>query len=165
MSTASWLAISPAAAPPIPSQTAKRDPCGPTAIERFASSNPLALRVRSATRKLSSLCSRICPTSVRANSFTRISPPAALDCGCVTGGRSPSSCIRPVEIEPEQLLTDTDMVSVLQSGLLTELQKCAIGRAQVHQGKAARLARRAWCCVVHDDRRVTTGEKRIVGEY
>ena len=30
--------------------------------------------VRSATRKLSSLCSRIWPTSVRANSLTRISP-------------------------------------------------------------------------------------------
>src|ERR1700733_5134609 len=105
---------------------------------RLASRSPRALRVRSATRKLSSLCSRIWPTSVRAKSFTRISPPAALDSCCVTGAGSPWSCVRSVEIEPKKLLADTEMVSVLQANLLTQLQKRSIGRTQIDQGEAAR---------------------------
>src|ERR1019366_961781 len=165
MSTASWLAISPAAAPPIPSHTANSEPCGPTTSDRFASRRPRALRVRSATRKLSSLCSRIWPTSVRAKSFTRISPPAALDSFCVTGAGSPWSCVRSVEIEPKKLLADTEMVSVLQADLLTELQIRSIGRAQVDQRKTARALGAGSDAPLNDDRGVTAGKKRVFREY
>ena len=55
---------------------AEDGPCGPTPTVRSASSRLRVFLVRSATRKLSSLCSRICPTSVRPKSLTTICAPA-----------------------------------------------------------------------------------------
>src|ERR1700744_359271 len=136
MSTASWLAISPAAGPPLPSRNAKTGPDGPPTSARVASMRPRALRVRSATRKLSSLCSRICPTSVRAKSFTRISPRPELDSCWVTGAASPWSCARSVEIEAKELLPDPKVVATLQANLLADLQEGSIGRAEVDEREA-----------------------------
>ena len=69
------LAISPAAAPPIPSATMNSEPRSPTACDRTSGCSVALPRVRSATTKASSLCSRIRPTSVRPNTCTTTSPP------------------------------------------------------------------------------------------
>src|SRR5437763_13134776 len=67
------LAISPAAAPPIPSATMKSVPRSPTTCERTSGWSVALPRVRSATTNASSLCSRILPTSVRPNTWTTTS--------------------------------------------------------------------------------------------
>src|SRR3982751_4515019 len=67
------LAISPAAAPPIPSATMNSVPRSPTAWERTSGWRVALPRVRSATTNASSLCSRILPTSVRPNTCTTTS--------------------------------------------------------------------------------------------
>src|ERR1700690_1895178 len=185
MSTASWLAISPAAAPPIPSQTAKSDPCFPTIPARLASSRPRVFRVKSATRKLSSLCSRICPTSVRAKSLTRISPregggerdaSGSLDgsdaspssgasrgvSGCVTCGRSPSSYAggRRIDIEAQELLTDAEVIPEAQADFIPYLQESAVRGAEIGERKPPSLGPSAR----HAQHGVAAREKRVVGE-
>src|SRR6476620_7049894 len=67
------LAISPAAAPPIPSATMNSVPRSPTTCERNSGCSVALPRVRSATTNASSLCSRILPTSVRPNTCTTTS--------------------------------------------------------------------------------------------
>src|SRR5579859_2577223 len=69
-SVAIWLATSPAAAPPIPSATTSRVPRSPSSCSRTAGWSDATLRVRSATRKQSSLCSRVLPTSDLAKTRT-----------------------------------------------------------------------------------------------
>src|SRR6266567_734360 len=73
-STAMALAISPAAAPPMPSATMNSVPFGPTGWVWTSDSSVVLFVVRSATTNASSLCSRVCPTSVRPNTCTMISP-------------------------------------------------------------------------------------------
>src|SRR5690349_15227264 len=73
MSVAIWLAISPAAAPPMPSATMKSVPLGPDLCARTAGWSEAMLVFRSATTNESSLCSRVRPTSVRPNTLTSIS--------------------------------------------------------------------------------------------
>src|SRR5580704_6275684 len=179
MSTSSWLAISPAAAPPIPSQTAKSAPCWPT--ERFCSMRPRAFFVRSATRKLSSLCSRIWPTSVRAKSLTRISPPAIapsvppppppLDddgggfgiSGCVKGGpRSSCGAVgaadgRVLEVEAKELLANAELIAALQTDLVVHPDEGAVRGAEVGERETARAG-------IQPDDGVPAGEERVVGE-
>src|SRR5919107_2226536 len=68
------LASSPAAAPPMPSATINKDPRGPMSWLR-TSGWRLALPVlRSATRNVSSLCSRVRPRSVLPKTETRTEP-------------------------------------------------------------------------------------------
>src|SRR5580692_868805 len=180
MSTASWLAISPAAAPPMPSQTAKSAPWGPTTHARLLSSRPRTFRLTSATRKLSSLCSRICPTSVRANSLMRISPattvlslfeppatsPGLGVSGCVTRRRSPWSCsgATRVDVEAEELLSDAEMVAVPETNLLPDLQEGAVGGSQIGQSETARRAIASPAALNSYDG-VPARQERIVGEY
>src|SRR5579883_1688246 len=176
MSTASWLAISPAAAPPIPSHTAKSEPCLPTDPARLVSSRPRVLRVRSATRKLSSLCSRICPTSVRAKSLTRISPrasPASSESpgagaawgvsGCVTCGLSPSSYAGAgrVDVEAQELLADPEVIARMQSYFVPYSQERPVGGAEVGQRERLRLPGAA----AHAHGSVPARQERIVGEH
>src|SRR2546426_2504667 len=66
VSVAISLASSPAAAPPIPSATTNSVPRSPTSCSRTAGWSDAARRVRSATRKRSSLWSRVRPRSVLA---------------------------------------------------------------------------------------------------
>src|SRR4051812_35521343 len=80
-SMAMALAISPAAAPPIPSATMNSEPRSPTGCDRTSGWSVAFPRVRSATTKASSLCSRIRPTSVRPNTCTTTSPSGEGD-GC-----------------------------------------------------------------------------------
>ena len=58
------LASSPAAAPPMPSATMKSEPRGPTSWRRTSGCRLAFPVLRSATRKVSSLCSRVRPRSV-----------------------------------------------------------------------------------------------------
>src|SRR3982751_5468048 len=64
------LAISPAAAPPIPSATMNSVPRSPTACVRTSGWRVALPRDRSATTNASSLCSRVRPTSVRPKTWT-----------------------------------------------------------------------------------------------
>src|SRR5215207_1992468 len=73
-SAAMALASSPAAAPPIPSATMKSDPRGPTSWLRTSGWRLAFPVLRSATRKVSSLCSRLRPRSVLPNTLTRTGP-------------------------------------------------------------------------------------------
>src|SRR5438552_3782157 len=72
VSMAISLASSPAAAPPIPSATMNREPRSPTSWSRTCGSSEASRRVRSATRKRSSLWSRVLPRSVLAQTWTLI---------------------------------------------------------------------------------------------
>src|SRR6185503_16292654 len=76
--TAISLATSPAAAPPIPSDTIRRLPRSPTEWVVTSGPRPTFPLVRSAIRKASSLPPRCLPTSVRAKTETRMSLAAAL---------------------------------------------------------------------------------------
>ena len=78
-SVASALAISPAAAPPMPSATMNSEPRGPGRCSRTSGCSVAFMVVRSATMKQSSLCSRVRPTSVRPKTWTMMSPLEALE--------------------------------------------------------------------------------------
>src|SRR4051812_4129336 len=92
-STAIALAISPAAAPPMPSATMNSVPFGPSVCRRTSGWSVGLFVDRSATTNASSLCSRVRPTSVRPKTLTITSP-------C---GSEPRSLIA----RREGLLTDT----------------------------------------------------------
>ncbi len=70
VSVAIALAISPAAAPPIPSATMKSEPRSPDRCVRTSGCSVALSVVRSATTNASSLCSRDRPTSVRPKTCT-----------------------------------------------------------------------------------------------
>src|SRR5229473_6243986 len=72
VSVAIALATSPAAAPPMPSATTNNEPRGPISWFRTAGNRDAWRRVRSATRKRSSLWSRVRPRSVFAKTSTLI---------------------------------------------------------------------------------------------
>ena len=73
-STAMALAISPAAAPPMPSATMNNEPRWPATCVTTSGCNVALSVVRSATTNESSLCSRVRPTSVRPKTWTITSP-------------------------------------------------------------------------------------------
>src|SRR5580658_5329787 len=171
----------------MPSQTAKTDPWRPMVAKRLllgpalppsglSSVSPRDFCVRSATRKLSSLCSRICPTSVRAKTWTRmpsasgfesLPPGAAVGVwGCVTGRRSPGSCASAgrVRVEAEELLANAEVRSPLQPDFVANPQECAVRRAKVRQpeSRIGRI-RRVEPVDTHD--RVTARQEGIVGEH
>jgi hypothetical protein len=87
VSTAIWLATSPAAAPPMPSHTARSRPEGETSWNVLGSRLPVP---RSASSRLSSLCSRTRPTSVRPTTDTVMAPAGRMDTG--TGDPAASLC-------------------------------------------------------------------------
>ena len=149
-------------------RTAKTAPWGPIVVWRLASISPRCRRVRSATRKLSSLCSRTCPTSVRAKRRTRISarvsgdtePPSSPmsgeetgECGWVTSGLSCHSR----DIDSKELLPDAELISRLEGDLVPDLNESAVRRAQVREEEPARIPLDPNC-------RMTTRQKGIFGE-
>src|SRR2546422_5431897 len=69
VSVAIWLASWPAAAPPMPSATMNSDPRSPPSCSRTGGCSDATPRVRSATRKRSSLWSRVLPRSVLATTW------------------------------------------------------------------------------------------------
>ena len=108
MSTASWLAISPAAAPPMPSHTAKSDAVRADGTGAVGFEEAARRLVRSATRKLSSLCSRICPTSVLPKTSMVMSGGLGIGIGSLVRGRLlyfASSWLEPQEFisEPDEI--------------------------------------------------------------
>ncbi len=77
MAVAISLAISPAAAPPMPSATMNSEPRAPAACVRTEGWSEASSAVRSATTNASSLCSRVRPTSVLPKTWTITDPRAA----------------------------------------------------------------------------------------
>src|SRR5665213_1390638 len=119
-------ATSPAAAPPIPSQTSNSAPLSPTG--KVKGSRPSAARtafVMSATRKLSSLCSRISPTSVLPKTSIAMS-------GGLGIRRPPSSYL-----EPQQLVAHSDEVARIQAVGPPQAQERPIRAAQILQVPAS----------------------------
>ena len=88
MSTAIALAISPAAAPPMPSATMNNEPFRPIRCVRTSGCNVALSAERSATTNASSLCSRVRPTSVRPNTWTITSPDGAFEEELIEDGES-----------------------------------------------------------------------------
>src|SRR5215471_788629 len=100
-STAIWEATSPAAAPPMPSHTSSAAPFSPSLKVNGARGSAVRTPpVTSATRKLSSLCSRTSPTSVLPKTSIEMS-----------GGGGIGRVGSPLSyLEPQQLVAQSDEV-------------------------------------------------------
>ena len=107
-----------------------------------ASSRPRVLRDRSATRKLSSLCSRTCPTSVRAKSLRRISPAGRWRArSAPSSRRAPRRASRGVGLghvsNRKSCWPMRKWSPVPQAHFLAHLQEGPVRRSEVGQGEAA----------------------------